>query len=120
MTTATLYPVVGELRPYRNCPTFDEFITETMQGLVRVSHDRRRIDVLSIIAHERGAGHGGRFIAALKQHYDTVAFWEITNPDLAAMLRRRGFVDTMDDLDLMNIPTPGMRWDRKHTQQVPA
>lgn len=57
------------------------------------------------------SGNFARFLLALMTAYDTVAFWEIINPELPATLERRGFRPVHEII--CGEDGNGMRWDRK-------
>lgn len=92
------HPVVGAL--HAMVPAYDfgtgflGYWTDTMHGLAKVDGDR--IDLLVIIAHRPGRGDCGRFLAALMAAYSTIVVHETYSDELAAMLLRRGFVETHD------------------------
>jgi hypothetical protein len=90
------HPVVGLTYPFLGGP-FAVFETATMHGLAWVRG--MRIDILMMAAYRQGDGHGGHFLAACMAVYRTVGVWEVWNPTLAAMLRRRGFVPATLDTD---------------------
>jgi hypothetical protein len=88
------HPVIGELFPFMPGDWFEAFDVETVHGLALVRD--RRLDLLSIVARNPGQGDGGRFLAACMAAYDVVGVWELLNPELEAMLERRGFWHAAD------------------------
>lgn len=106
------YPVVGELDPYsdplggRYWGIYD---TDIVFGLAHVTG--RRIDILAVRSRFPESGNFARFLLALMQAYDTVAFWEILNPDLPDTLARRGFRPVVETI--AGESGHGMRWDRQ-------
>lgn len=87
-------PIFGKLGDEWLDGPFRDFDNGTIQGLAHVHAGVA--DVLAIVAKTPGYGDGGRFLDALKRSYATVRVWSVTNPDMAAMLRRRGFVESQE------------------------
>lgn len=106
------HPVVGELNPHsdplggRYWGIFD---IDIVHGLAHVTD--RRIDILAVQSRFPGSGNFHRFLLALMQSYDTIAVWEILNPDLPETLARRGFRPVVEMV--AGETGHGMRWDRQ-------
>lgn len=105
-------PVIGEVIPWfaeiQN--PFDAFDTGTMRGLAYVHETQAglRIDVLAVNAAVPGRGDFRAFVTALKAAYRVVGFWEILNVDVAGMLTRYGFIETVEYV--AGDVSPGMIW----------
>lgn len=95
-------PVIGDLRPSRaseiaailagvDAPLYEEFDTDTMQGLAKVANGE--IEILAVLSKREKCGNFRSFIADLKQNYTSISIWEIWNPNLRVILKRYGFRD---------------------------
>ncbi len=82
-------PVVGKLGPQYKGGPFRTFDNGKVHGLAVTIGDT--IDILAIVVHTPGRGHGQLFIETLQQHYRTVTIWQTMNDKLRRMLINAGF-----------------------------
>ena len=90
------HPVIGDTTPFLGGP-FEVFHAGPIHGLARA--DAGRLDLLAVVAEPPGCGHFAAFLADCMRAYPSIGVWEIWNPALAAMLKRRGFVPADEVLD---------------------
>lgn len=117
------FPVIGELRPWVLATIypeldagFDQFRTPTMGGLAKVIG--ARLDLLSLDAHRPGHGDCGRFLAECQNAYEEIRVLFIMNPQLDAMLKRRGFASFAAWQD--GEPIDGLRWTLAAVSLLPG
>jgi hypothetical protein len=83
-----------------------------IEGLMRLTHGDREIELLAVRATQPGTGQFRRFIAACQTKFDRVAIWNVWNGELPAILQRYGFTpceQTEADGEKME----GLAWRRE-------
>lgn len=66
-----------------------------VSGLARLAHPdnfRTELDILAVIAEQKGCGQFRRFIEEAKKRFDIVSVWEDWNPVISQSLARYGFI----------------------------
>lgn len=65
-----------------------------IKGLARLTHDdsSTELDILAVVAEQKGKGQFRNFIAAAKERFDSISVWEDDNPIVGQALARYGFL----------------------------
>jgi hypothetical protein len=90
-------PILGEVNPD---PIGEMLGTGMMcfvspvgiSGLCKESEDGNELNLLAVVARQRGTGQFRTFIDQCKNNYNAVRVLDIMNEDLAKVLKRYGFV----------------------------